>query len=418
MRGLIRHFVLIAWGLQFYTGLCVGQKYERGYVLLNHGDTLQGYIQTENWRKAPELVKFKSSPNAEIHTYSPLLIRSFRLNEGDWYFSFVGDIDPSSLLDEHLNYDPTPDTARVSMFIRAVVMGKASLYYAIDKNDRMHLFIQKDGGVIQELKYKKYYLNERVVANYRTEVTRRAIMSNQIYKEQLINLFADCPAVATGILPRPLSYAKNDIMDLVIAYNRCKNAPPSYSEKREKWDFEFAVHGGVNYSKLKLKSDDNSYFEGTEIENSTGYAVSLSLNSIIPRTRNAWSLYNELLARNFHSTGATGATLPVQLDLVYIKLLTMARYHFPNGNIRPFINGGITNSIALKDENLIQDSSGPPNDFLPYFRRYEQGVLLGGGATWKHISSDIRVEFSNAMSGYTHLKTSFTTMYLLVGYTF
>jgi hypothetical protein len=392
-------------------------------VLLNNGDTLKGYIQTENWRKAPDLVKFKTTPDAEVHTYSPLLIHSFRVTEGDWYFSFVGDIDPSSLMDKNLNYDPTPDTLRVSMFIRAVVMGKASLYYAIDKNDRMHLFIQKDGGAIQELKYKKYYLNERVVADYRTIVTRRAIMSNQIYKEQLINLFADCPSVATGILPRSISYSKNDIMNLVIEYNRCKNAPPGFTEAEEKWKFEFAVHGGINYSKLKFKSSISDLYNDIFIENSTGYAAALSLNCIIPRTQNAWSFYNELLARNFSSTGVAGvspvqAQKTIELDLLYLKLLTMARYHFPNGNIRPFINAGITNSAALKDENVIKDSSGFPNDFLPYFRRYEQGIILGGGATWKHFSSDLRAEFSNGMSDYTSVKSSFTTMYVLVGYTF
>lgn len=399
------------------------QKYAPGYVLLNNGDTLQGFIQTENWRLAPEIVHFKKSPTDEVHTYSPLLIHSFRVKGGDWYFSYVGDIDPSSLLDDHLNYDPTPDTLRVAIFIRTVVLGKVSLYYARDKNDRMHLFLQKNGGVISELSYKKYYKDEVVVADYRNEITRRAIMSNQIYKQQLINAFADCPVVSMEILPRPLAYSKNDIMDLVLAYNRCKEAKTVYKEAKEKWKLEVAAHAGINYAGLDFKSSTNTYIGESAFDNSLGVALGLSLNCVLPRTKDSWSIYNELMVRNYTSSGLSG-TAPfeeqkqVTMDVVYLKLLTMMRYHFPNGAVRPFLNAGITNSKAIKDENLQTDSSGEQDDFLKNFRSYEQGFLIGGGLTWKKYAADLQLEFSNAMSGYSDVKSSFTTLYVTLGYTF
>jgi len=35
-------------------------KYLPGYVLLNNGDTLKGYIQTENWKRSPVIIHFKT----------------------------------------------------------------------------------------------------------------------------------------------------------------------------------------------------------------------------------------------------------------------------------------------------------------------------------------------------------------------
>ncbi|MEO6166390.1 MAG: hypothetical protein ABIO46_06815 [Chitinophagales bacterium] len=409
--------------LFLFAQVAVAQKFSPGYVLLNNGDTLHGLIETENWIKAPVKVRFKKSPTSDIHTYSPLLIHSFRIKEGDWYFSFVGDIDPSSLLDDHLTYDPLPDTMRVFMFIRSVVMGKIGLYYARDLNDRLHLFVQKDGGVIKELKYKKYYLDERVVADYRNEITRRAIMANQIYKEQLTNLMADCPPVATGIVSRPLAYSKNDIMKLVIEYNRCKSSRTSYKEEKEAWRFEIRGHVGVNYSGLKFKSTTNTYVGDSDFENTLGYAFGLSMNSVLPRTNESWGFFNQLIIRDFNSQGVSGTAefkeqRPVKMDLLYAKLGTMVRYQFTASAVQPFLEAGITNGIALKSANLESDSSGITSNFIQFFRNYEQGLLFGTGIRWKNVSWDVQLEFSNAMSGYSDVKSAFTTLYVTMGYKF
>lgn len=413
-------FILL---LALLSASAVAQKFTPGYVLLNNGDTLHGLIGVENWVKAPVKVLFKKSAGEKVHTYSPLLIHSFRVKDGDWYFSFVGDIDPSSLLDDHLDYNPFPDTMRVYLFIRSIVMGKISLYYARDMNDRVHLFIQKDGGVISELKYKKYYLDERVVADYRNEITRRAIMANQIYKEQLTNLMADCPAIATGIVARPISYSKNDIMKLVIEYNHCKGSHKGYREERESWRLELRAHAGINYSGLKFKSSTNTYVGNSQFGNSLGYAIGLSLNAVLPRTGNGWGLYNELLIRNFTTTGVSGTAplqeqRPVKMDLIYVKLGTMARYQFTQSAVQPFLEAGITNGLAIKSENLETDTAGITSNFLQYFRNYEQGLLFGAGLQWKDVSGDVQLEFSNAMSGYSDVKSAFTTLYFTIGYKF
>jgi hypothetical protein len=44
--------------------------------------------------------------------------------------------------------------------------------------------------------------------------------------------------------------------------------------------------------------------------------------------------------------------------------------------------------------------------------------MIGGGVTWKNYATDLQLEFSNAMSGYSDVKSSFTTLYVTLGYTF
>jgi hypothetical protein len=362
---------------------------------------------------------FQESSGKE-HNYSPLLIRSFRIKGGEWYFSYAGIIDPSSLQDDNLTYDHLPDTITVAFFIRAVVIGKASMYYARDQNDRIHLFLQKDGGAIRELNYKKYYLDEVVIPDYRNSVTRRAIVANQIYKQQLIDAFADCRPISIRLLERSISYTKNDIMDWVVEYNECMKSRVVYKEEKDRWKFELSLNGGINYGGIIFKSETNTYYGDTEVENSVGFAGGIALNCILPRTRDAWSIDNELLIRNFKSTGLTGVSSsseqePIAFDLVYLKLFTLVKYTVPKGSVRPFIDFGFTNAVAMKGENTLVEEQ---EDFITSFRTYEQGIVFGGGVRWKPWLCNVRMEYSNGISGFSNVKSTMKTLYTTIGYTF
>jgi hypothetical protein len=247
-------------------------------------------------------------------------------------------------------------------------------------------------------------------------------MSNQLYKQQLATAFSDCPWVANRLFERQLSYSKNDIMEVVMDYNRCKNSRVYFSEKKDTWKFEFGIHAGATYAGLKFKSDSNTYIGDANINGCAGFAGGISLNCILPRTKDSWSIYNELLIKKFyhyrrHRHSSVQGAERVEMDLVYVKLINMARYQFASATVKPFIDFGISNALAIKDENILKETS-PPEPFLDSFRSYEQGVIFGGGINWKKYAVDLRVEFSNGMSGHSDVKSNMTTGYLLLGYIF
>ena len=69
-------------------------------------------------------------------------------------------------------------------------------------------------------------------------------------------------------------------------------------------------------------------------------------------------------------------------DLSYLKIVTMARWQYPRGLVRPFINLGIANSFALASAtNGLKD-----------LRTYEQSLNGGIGVGVKKISVEARLE--------------------------
>ena len=135
---------IIAVSLIFFlsAGVNAQKNFLPGMIMPISGDTIKGFIKEIDGRINPTSIEFKSSLSEASKNYSPLELKWFRFIGGDWYFSYVGPLETSSLNTNDLTYDSTMHTVINTLFIRAVVIGRASLYYARDQNDRIHLFLQ------------------------------------------------------------------------------------------------------------------------------------------------------------------------------------------------------------------------------------------------------------------------------------
>jgi hypothetical protein len=255
------------------------EHFVEGYVLLNNGDTLKGLIDDQEWKTNPEVVSFKSSPGSPLTFYTPLTIRSFRILKGDLYFSFVGDVESSLLATSGLKSDPAPSPVKDTVFLRSLVIGKASLYYLFGENGREHYFIQKDNDSITELIYKKYLVNDGNGTHIRQV---------EIYKSQLAKFLSDCEEVAVAMMDIPVTYSKYSLVHTIQHYNKCQGAPETFVEEKEKWKFEISLAGGINSSRLLFSSDDD-FWNQVSFEKSLGYAAGAGLNIVIPRDRGRWS---------------------------------------------------------------------------------------------------------------------------------
>lgn len=422
MKGLSTNFFASALFALFLlpSQLYSQAKFVKGYVVLANGDSLNGLIEQRNWRKVPQQISFKPTYNAPVTIYKPIDLHSFRIKKGDWYFTYSGYIDPSSLQSNDLDFSHVPDTLHDTLFIRAVVLGRASLYYARDEHDRLHLFLQERGSPVKELNFKRYYIDETIVKDYQRNISRRDIYENRLYKGQLITAFSDCPEVTSRIFSRPLPYAKNQVEEVFLRYNACKNEPSHYAEPKEVLKFKFSVYGGVNLTNLLLESKTVPYWNTVQLNNKPGYSVGIGLRAILPRSSNHWSLLGELHYKTFHAEGYSGNEQQdkVKFDLAYLKLFTMGQYRFRIGQTEPFFNLGISNGWALKYENEVIRGSDEPVPLFPYYRQYEQGFILGPGTSYRNVSLTVMFEKSNAMSSYVAVKSAFKTFYFLLGYTF
>jgi len=347
--------------------------------------------------------------------YSPLTIRLFKIENGNWYFSFSDSIESSSLRMDALSEIKAPQKIKDTAFVRALVLGKASLYYLKDRNEREHFLLQKNGGSIVELYYKKYlYISDN--GTFTGDVPT--------YKGQLIQSLSDCEAITSTMATLALDYSAKDLSSLIKDYDKCVGSAIIYAETKEKWKFKISPEVGVNVSKLSSKSSDkslilNGWIFGPEL----GYVAGIGFDAIIPRNRGKWSIYNEAMVRNFKSTNSDyKPPLEVKFDVIYFKIASTIRYHFVNGEVHPFLEVGMTNAFALKDSDPanFNYTNYNANDysFVGAFRKYEQGVTTGFGAIYKSFSFQSLLEISNGMSQITGLKTIFKTGYFEVGYIF
>jgi hypothetical protein len=132
------------------------------------------------------------------------------------------------------------------------------------------------GGEVTELAYKKYYVDEIVLVDYRNKITRRAIYDNQLYKGQLMQAFRDCPYLAAGITQKPLPYAKNEIQALFERYNKCKGAKIIYTAPKDNGKVVFTLNAGLNFTKLKFESMSYPPWNDYHFNPSVGYAFGLA----------------------------------------------------------------------------------------------------------------------------------------------
>jgi len=412
---------IIAVSLIFFlsAGVNAQKNFLPGMIMPISGDTIKGFIKEIDGRINPTSIEFKSSLSEASKNYSPLELKWFRFIGGDWYFSYVGPLETSSLNTNDLTYDSTMHTVINTLFIRAVVIGRASLYYARDQNDRIHLFLQKFGGDITELVFKKYYVDEIVIADYQNKIVKRAVYENQMYKGQLIRAFQDCPYLAADITSKPLEYAKNDLEILFNSYNHCKGAKIVYQEPKDEGTLVFTLNTGINISNIKFESSTFPSWNDYHFNNSVGFAFGIGCDYLLPRTAGKWGFFNELSLKSFKCNGDLGEDQDVlKLDLLYLKLATMMRYYFTTDrkSARPYFGFGIANNVAIKDENFNYSKNPEGDPIVDYFRTYEQGLIFGFGTYYKRWNGELRYEFSNGISGYTDMKSPAHTAYILLGY--
>lgn len=390
------------------------KNFINGFVVLNSGDTLKGLISDEVWKINPKVIRFKSNPEDQVTYYTPLSIRMFRVTNGNWYVSYTGEVDGSSLRTTELKFNPAPPTVTDTLFLRVLASGKTTLFYARDHRERDHFFIQQKDSVIAELIYNKFLVKD---------FNGTRIKTNEAYRSQLVRLVSDCPELSAKVMGIPLEYERDDFTSLIQQYNNCGGGKPEYMEEKEKWNFGFSVIAGINYSGLTFNGSETTFFGHITMDHALGYAAGISLNAIIPRNRKKWSVSNDLFLKNYAAFGNTGSISyesdsNVYINFQYLKLATTIRYSAPEGLVRPFVSVGMTNAFALKYENTRKHSNGDTGDLIDGAKRYEFGLITGAGVTLKKFTIEALIESSNGMSPFINIQTRFTTLYVLVGYTF
>ncbi|PSR52883.1 hypothetical protein AHMF7605_04755 [Adhaeribacter arboris] len=400
-------------------------NFVKAYLILPSQDTIQGLIDDQNWAKNPKIISFKRGENATIQKYKPGEIRGFSLNSGEQYNSQIVTIDKSptelATLIEQAKLDNN-FVVKDTVFLTVLVKGYAHLYYLKDENAKVHYYLQKPGMSVQELIQRK---------SISTIKGQNLLVTSDIYKGQLVNIFSDCLSLHSEI--NKTNYRKNELIQLAQKYNNYKTGATSQIVKGKlDTNVQFGLLAGMSKTNLLFSGNHtNSKLAESKFETNVNCIIGLHLDFIMERSRRKWSMHNELAWKPYQ-TKATYQTIKsadnyekgtYTLAFGYVGLTNLLRYTLPFANIKPFINAGLAQNFALttvnkhaKTTHFYAPDQESTEAALADYRKYEQALVIGTGITANRLSAEIRIEKGNGMSAYTALKSSKQMILALISY--
>jgi hypothetical protein len=280
---MMRSIVLFLTLFFFALDLSAQRNYVPAVIATQQGDSLRGFVDYRNWNISPGEIRFKTSlTDKEDQHFGPGEIKGFRLAEPDeTYTSLQVKIDitrqDAAVLDRVIPRE-IQDTL---VFMKVLTAGNYHFYGYIDTHGREHYFYDISGKPesIQELEYVKAYI-------VNSEGGR--LFESRAYRQQLKELFKDCPAVAKHA--SRLSYGEIELFNLFVAYYDCKHPSDKPLEKKiEAKRFEFGVLAGTSFNSFKFYG--LSYvFDGTTYSSSTSPLIGASMNILMGKNRKPFSL--------------------------------------------------------------------------------------------------------------------------------
>ncbi len=230
-----KHFFLSLFLLNSI--LTFAQKdYQPGYILLNNGDTLKGYIlDAIKSGYNHTICSFKSTPEAEAKEYAPFEIIGYQYSNNIYYVS------------KHVPFkNHTKD-----LFLEYLVEGRVNLYY-YNKSPEKIYYVEKLDGQLIPLTFiqKDTVLRER-------EFT----ITEKNYIDSLAKVFEDCPELNKELLY--LNFNHKDLINISKEYHEhtCQPGEDCIVYQKEKTSkVTFGFYLDYNYSIFNIREGMYFYY--------------------------------------------------------------------------------------------------------------------------------------------------------------
>ncbi|MCP2044204.1 PorT family protein [Pontibacter sp. HSC-36F09] len=406
--------------------LAFGQKkFVAGQYVTHQGGTVQVHINDQNWKRSPTFIEVKQDlVSSNTQRLGVGEIKSFVLASGDRYEVHVVDKEKSvTKVGSNYIYDSQSSIVRDTVFLRALVKGRMSLYTLNEPDAQERIYIQKEGEAPVELVYRSII---------KRAGGKSGLVKLPVYRGMLTARMTDCQDLINKI--SKVAFKPSALKSLVQDYNMCASGNEGdYVAAEEKIKFNVYALGSVSYTSLNIHGHPNKALSETDFTG-MGYTFGSSFVATLPRSRGKYALIGELLYKAYRTEG-TFQHVNTHTEQVYTEYTTtfemsqmainvLGRYRLLDKGIQPYINLGISNSFILNDKSrqLVYTPSSSTgnnkegNPMASSIRKHEQALLLGIGGEWKNVQTEIRLETGNGFSATEGVKTVNNTVTVLLGY--
>jgi hypothetical protein len=273
--------------------------------------------------------------------------------------------------------------------------GRITLYRYSD--EKPHYFVQKEGGLVQELVVQKYLLTGNGARN---------VVSVEPYQDRLAQLLSDCPQLARKT--RNTSFSEAALTGILREYNACTGTAVEPVKPAVKSRIRFGLKAGVSRTTLTISQRTEEVTFGHSVQPTGALYLDLPLQW---KLRN-WSYHGEAAYKGYKLENNVAV-----FDMKYVRLNNLLRYQFSKWSVQPFAQAGFSVSYAFQNDNYRKTA---PNltrtPYLPSPRKYEHGLLAGAGIQAGRFSLEGRYETANGMANGIGVNANTRTLYLLLGY--
>ncbi len=373
-------------------------KYKRGYMVTNQGDTLQGEINF-NWNQRPTSLSFKQG--SLIQSYTVEDIASFQIKGGDLFIRKDVEVDVSPTMMENLLEIGNDPMEPMRLFLKVLQLGKANLYQSFDeKRQRFHYFLEtaQSDGTVELIENRRKVPEGSYEADEVTASAAGAVKTQDKYKGQLLYLLKGCDRSVLEIQGMK-ELTQKSIMKIIESFNTCQSKKITYRQDKilRGSKIEFGIMAGIQMMDVTLE-DEITLPDGINTDASLSPVLGLDLQFQFSNRR-----VFGLGLQAFYSRFATNETFFERravlsgfstIDYEWEQLTTLAKFNFNFGASDKFFfaNTGFgVNWIgnARGDKSL---DSGSDLSVLTSNKDRHLIFSLGGGYQHKRLRTALDLE--------------------------
>lgn len=388
--------------------LSAQSNFVAGAITKTNGETITGQIDYREWMTNPQQIKFRASADSEAETFSLNDLSEFKINhKNEIYQRAIVDVnnEPVELnnlvefsFSEKINRHVPLD--RDTVFLLVLAKGRLNLYMLNDERSKKHFFIQKDGGNIEELIYRRLKILEPAKGGRGLLIPK--IKEINDYKNQLILAMQECPSLNNSIERVFYSYS---ILNIVKQYNQCVGQS-SYIRPRDRAKHSFYTFAGGGRSFVTFKD----YYNPSPLSMSTSFTPTAGLGFELGllRTNNRLSIGLEasFIRTQLEFSGladnldGTFKNVDYKIDVPAVRFNALVKYVVYQREVQPYLKAGLGFSAFFntKHTRTVSDSSHAPTVTESDLEKSEPYAIGCLGLKVRGFFIESRYELGSAIS--------------------
>lgn len=405
MKNIMYRIIILAIAICISAPSISQSIRKKGFIVVNKGDTIHGWINYRNWEKNPNSISLsQDSSSGSMVNYSKHDLQAVEITGFDNYIKVIVVKDARPITIGSLLPPEIDSLISDTVLLRILVKGSEfSLYELID--NKPHFFIQKTGENIRELNYRleqtetNHYVTKK---NYINQL--RAYLANTSASIELLRKIEFA------------NYNERDLSKIIYAMNKISGDVEYISlVKSKKLLVSFFAGVGGGYSKLKHNGAAGSL---SKMKLSGGFVPFATAGIDISSTRNLQSIvfrgeFSFMMA-SYTGKGETppplGSTEPYYTSYncsqINISPTISLLYNFiRNESVRVYAGAGVAFNFTSYSKNEYKQTNSTygektVSNYLEFPKVWVSPVFKLGTKLNNRLSIEMDVRVLSSMTNY------------------